>query len=199
MNVTCVSCNAPYAVDERRLPSAGADMRCPKCGTSFRIHPDGRTEAKGPPPPPPGVSKRAIAVPSPGAIRAAGSKRQVPPATPGVPETAVTQDDIAKPPSSSEIDLPALAGGPSVATDHLDLPAPVSRKASAAARPNARGASAGVAAGSHVDLPALRATRENGRASEPGQSGLDLPTPVGPRRRGGRTPRLGQAWTCLCR
>ena len=32
---------APYEVDEKRLPSAGLKMRCPKCGTSFLVRPPG--------------------------------------------------------------------------------------------------------------------------------------------------------------
>ena len=42
--VECPGCKAPYQVDERRIPSSGLKMRCPKCGTSFKVDPpaDGR-------------------------------------------------------------------------------------------------------------------------------------------------------------
>ena len=37
--VECLGCQAPYQVDERRVPEKGLKMRCPKCGTSFRVEP----------------------------------------------------------------------------------------------------------------------------------------------------------------
>ena len=37
--VECPGCKAPYQVDERRIPSSGLKMRCPKCGTSFKVDP----------------------------------------------------------------------------------------------------------------------------------------------------------------
>ena len=42
--VECPGCKAPYQVDERRIPASGLKMRCPKCGTSFKVDPpaDGR-------------------------------------------------------------------------------------------------------------------------------------------------------------
>ncbi|MEI9951035.1 MAG: zinc-ribbon domain-containing protein [Pseudomonadota bacterium] len=42
--VECPGCKAPYQVDERRIPTSGLKMRCPKCGTSFKVDPpeDGR-------------------------------------------------------------------------------------------------------------------------------------------------------------
>jgi len=43
--VECPGCKAPYQVDERRIPASGLKMRCPKCGTSFKVDPpaDGRS------------------------------------------------------------------------------------------------------------------------------------------------------------
>ena len=35
--VDCPGCKAPYQVDERRVPKTGLKMRCPKCGTSFKV------------------------------------------------------------------------------------------------------------------------------------------------------------------
>src|SRR6187402_1044777 len=45
--VECPGCKAPYQVDERRIPSSGLKMRCPKCGTSFKVDPpaEGRRTA----------------------------------------------------------------------------------------------------------------------------------------------------------
>jgi predicted Zn finger-like uncharacterized protein len=37
--VECLGCQAPYQVDERRVPEKGLKMRCPKCGTSFKVEP----------------------------------------------------------------------------------------------------------------------------------------------------------------
>src|SRR6186997_2244121 len=48
--VECPGCKAPYQVDERRVPSSGLKMRCPKCGTSFHVDPpdDGRRTGPSP-------------------------------------------------------------------------------------------------------------------------------------------------------
>ena len=48
--VECPGCKAPYQVDERRIPSSGLKMRCPKCGTSFKVDPPGDTRRTGPSP-----------------------------------------------------------------------------------------------------------------------------------------------------
>ncbi len=48
--VECPGCKAPYQVDERRIPSSGLKMRCPKCGTSFKVDPPGDTRKTGPSP-----------------------------------------------------------------------------------------------------------------------------------------------------
>jgi predicted Zn finger-like uncharacterized protein len=48
--VECPGCKAPYQVDERRVPSSGLKMRCPKCGTSFQVEApdDGRRTGPSP-------------------------------------------------------------------------------------------------------------------------------------------------------
>src|SRR5215207_7024848 len=46
--VECPGCKAPYQVDERRIPSSGLKMRCPKCGTSFKVDPPSDTRRTGP-------------------------------------------------------------------------------------------------------------------------------------------------------
>ena len=48
--VECPGCKAPYQVDERRIPSSGLKMRCPKCGTSFKVDPPGEARTTGPSP-----------------------------------------------------------------------------------------------------------------------------------------------------
>ena len=46
--VECPGCKAPYQVDERRIPSSGLKMRCPKCGTSFKVDPPSEGRRTGP-------------------------------------------------------------------------------------------------------------------------------------------------------
>jgi predicted Zn finger-like uncharacterized protein len=46
--VECPGCKAPYQVDERRIPSSGLKMRCPKCGTSFKVDPPSDSRTTGP-------------------------------------------------------------------------------------------------------------------------------------------------------
>src|SRR6185369_9621419 len=100
ITVACISCSHQYPLDERRLPATGLKMRCPKCGTTFLVFPDGRTTeapaAKpatlaGPKVPPPGPAKPLVAPPSP---------------------------------ASDELDLPAPRGAAPSPMDDLDLPAP---------------------------------------------------------------------------
>ncbi|MEO8903056.1 MAG: tetratricopeptide repeat protein [Polyangiaceae bacterium] len=46
--VECPGCKAPYQVDERRIPSSGLKMRCPKCGTSFKVDAPNEGRSTGP-------------------------------------------------------------------------------------------------------------------------------------------------------
>src|SRR6185436_20166182 len=48
--VECPGCKAPYQVDERRVPSTGLKMKCPKCGTSFKVDPPADGRRTGPSP-----------------------------------------------------------------------------------------------------------------------------------------------------
>ena len=48
--VECPGCNAPYQVDERRVPASGLKMRCPKCGTSFQVEQPDDARRTGPSP-----------------------------------------------------------------------------------------------------------------------------------------------------
>jgi predicted Zn finger-like uncharacterized protein len=41
IKVHCTSCQAPYSLEERRVPAAGLRMKCPACGTSFTVTKDG--------------------------------------------------------------------------------------------------------------------------------------------------------------
>ncbi len=49
VKVECESCNAPFQIDERRIPPAGLKMRCPKCGHSFLVPSPSTADPKAPP------------------------------------------------------------------------------------------------------------------------------------------------------
>lgn len=49
--VECLGCQAPYQVDERRVPDKGLKMRCPKCGTTFKVEPPATGEMGASPSP----------------------------------------------------------------------------------------------------------------------------------------------------
>jgi len=165
IKVACISCENPYELDERRLPPSGLKMKCPKCGTSFLVFPDGRTDvapaapakplAPMPPRPPPPPPK-----PRPATVSLDDADAEDLPAPVG-----------AKAPMG-DIDLPAPRGArPVVAppkpgrSEPEDLPARVG-----AAVPAPRG----MLGGDELDLPAPRA------AARPAlDDGLDLPAPRG--------------------
>ena len=129
IKVECTACKNPYELDEKRLPKAGLRMRCPKCGVSFLVFPDGRTEAApavkptlmgtglGPPPPPGGLKKPIVPPPAPirteeeaaAPVSSAGAFRTVPSA--GVKKV------------TGPGGLKKITG--SFSDDDVDLPAPV--------------------------------------------------------------------------
>lgn len=51
MRIACPSCKASYNVDDRRIPAAGLNVRCPKCQAAFPVRPQVPT-AVGPTPVP---------------------------------------------------------------------------------------------------------------------------------------------------
>lgn len=133
--VECPGCKAPYQVDERRIPQSGLKMRCPKCGSSFKVESPNDPARAAPtpvlgavlgvtsdslvPPPDPGPKapsplKATMLGVAPAAPGAPGAPRPGPPAPP----------PRAKAASQPENDLPApVARGPA------DLPSPVAKKA----------------------------------------------------------------------
>ena len=38
MKTSCPSCHAVFAIDEKRVPSGGLSIKCPKCKTPFTSH-----------------------------------------------------------------------------------------------------------------------------------------------------------------
>lgn len=79
--VECEGCQAPYQVDERRVPPSGLKMRCPKCGTTFVVHPP-----EGGQLPAPDASVGSKAGPSP--ARRTLQHTPVPPPMPTAPAPA---------------------------------------------------------------------------------------------------------------
>ncbi len=143
--VECPGCQAPYQVDERRVPSSGLKMRCPKCGSSFQVDPPADPRATGPSPvlgaalgggapagpKPKAAHKQTMLGVAPGGPaappRPAGPPRPGPP-RPGPPEPprrgvppgppAIPSGDL----ELDDLDLPSIGGV------NADLPAPVGTK-----------------------------------------------------------------------
>jgi predicted Zn finger-like uncharacterized protein len=63
--VECLGCQAPYQVDERRVPEKGLKMRCPKCGTTFKVEPPAQGQSPSQVPAPEQEAPRTAAPPSP--------------------------------------------------------------------------------------------------------------------------------------
>jgi predicted Zn finger-like uncharacterized protein len=72
--VECVGCQAPYQVDERRVPDKGLKMRCPKCGTTFKVEPPAPGAATGSAPPAEPEPPIATAAPKPQPFTSAGAE-----------------------------------------------------------------------------------------------------------------------------
>lgn len=176
VKVVCHGCEAPYQIDERRIPAAGLKMRCPKCGTSLLVpHPDGPAAAP-PAPAPPAPPPRPAANPPGdfGGIDLPAVAPAAPPRPPPAPfgggggfgEIDLGSESGAG--GAGEIDLPAARGAApspggfgSVGADFgaVDLPA---------ARPAPPGPSFGLGG-----LPAA--------APAPDFGAVDLPAPAAPR------------------
>lgn len=147
IKVACFSCTAPYELDERRLPANGLRMRCPKCGTSFQVFPDGRVAAAATPPSPELPPKPTPPKPPSGVLGSSPIAQRPPiapafvPPPPSAPSplkhaaARVPSSDSFEPPrpgtsTSSggfELDLPALRDAPPKPPSSprdLDLPAP---------------------------------------------------------------------------
>ena len=136
LNVKCEACEAPYQVDERRVPATGLKMRCPKCGHSFLVQSTGAVVAIPAAPPAsavPGTVPSAIAgvLPHPAAaprMPPAPLPRPAPP-SPG-PRTFDSQPTMMKvggasvpPPSIGGIDSSWGPPEPVANFGELDLPA----------------------------------------------------------------------------
>lgn len=129
MQAQCPSCTSLFEVDPRRIPPSGAQMRCPKCGTSFVVKPTPSetheidlpaVKAPSPPnkpvpPPPPPVSSNLT---SSGPM--AAQHIDLP-----APKRSAGRDDQTPVASVDPFELPETADLPAVKKEqHVDLPTP---------------------------------------------------------------------------
>lgn len=195
--VECPGCKAPYQVDERRIPSSGLKMRCPKCGTSFKVDPPDDGRRTGPSPvlggalgmgaegesmPPPALSS-----PSPrGAAGLKGTMVGVAPATAAprpapaanlkgtmlgvAPAGAAAPPAPPRPAPAANLKGTMLGVAPAAGVVGKPPPMPV-RKAPAQPKPAPD-------AFSDLDLPAVGRAPGAPRAPQP--SDADLPAPLAP-------------------
>lgn len=136
--VECPGCKAPYQVDERRIPQSGLKMRCPKCGSSFKVESPGEAQRPAPPPvlgavlgvtsdslvPPPDPAAPPVVSAPRGASALKATMLGVAPAAPLAPRPAAPgPPPRPKAPSHAEQDLPAA-----VERSAANLPSPAARK-----------------------------------------------------------------------
>jgi len=112
--VECLGCQAPYQVDERRVPEKGLKMRCPKCGTTFKVEPPTQAASSSQAPAPEPESPRTAAPPKP--------------FTSSGPDPA---SKLGKPPAARDALARTMIG---VSSNEMDQ---LAKEASAAARPKA--------------------------------------------------------------
>jgi predicted Zn finger-like uncharacterized protein len=180
--VECPGCKAPYQVDERRIPASGLKMRCPKCGTSFKV--DSPSERSAPPVglgtvlglnadsmPPPALGG-APPPPAPAMPRGAALKSTmvgvgplpIPPprpAAPLAPSRAKAAADLpAVPAPAAGADLPSPAASPvrkgappPLTRGKPPLPAAAAPAPVAAAPVAPAASSSGFGSGLELDLP----------------------------------------------
>jgi predicted Zn finger-like uncharacterized protein len=115
IKVECVSCKAPYELDERRIPEKGMKMRCPKCGTSFNVTRQGVASGAAPsqaiaPP---------LAVPAPIAAPPPAAAIAPPVAAGGIPKGTMLGHQMPAaiaPPAAAPIAAPPKAARPPMGT-----------------------------------------------------------------------------------
>ncbi len=159
--VECLGCQAPYQVDERRVPEKGLKMRCPKCGTSFKVEPPAQgTPQTRAPAPSPEATAAAVVEPAPKAFMTAS-----------IPAGA----RLGKPPGGREGLARTMIG---VSSADLDL---LTSKAAAptASKPKPFRIPRPNEPSSEAEGPVLLAdTRGAVRADEPPAFETDLPSPA---------------------
>jgi len=117
IKVECVSCKAPYELDERRIPEKGMKMRCPKCGTSFNVTRQGvasgaaASQAIAPP----------LAAPAPIAAPPPAAAIAPPVAAGGIPKGTMLGHQMPAP-IAPPVAAPAAAAAPIAATPKAARP-----------------------------------------------------------------------------
>lgn len=193
--VECPGCQAPYQVDERRVPAAGLRMRCPKCGNTFPVTKPGEgtptamlgdvAPAGRPAPPRRGGALKGTMIgmaaqsdaPKPPPLRRDKTADAVPPPT----ASSDSDDDLPAVLSGSRGDLPAAKGPPRPpprpTAKGMDDALPAVRRTGAPARkaePPARADLPARAAGA----PAAKAPAAKAPAVPPAGERAELPSPV---------------------
>ncbi|HET9554567.1 MAG TPA: zinc-ribbon domain-containing protein, partial [Anaeromyxobacteraceae bacterium] len=72
MRVACPHCSAEYNIDDRRIPAAGVNVKCPKCQAAFPV----RRAADG------DTGSTAVPLPAPAPPAAARPPQPLPAAAP---------------------------------------------------------------------------------------------------------------------
>jgi len=149
MTLACPNCSAQYNLDESRIPAAGMQLRCPKCGTSFHVARPGtagsastKVELPGGGPAPARTSS-AETVP-------VGQPVPLPPPGDAPPVRSSSSLGIAAGGQTGAVPLPAAAGAP-------PAPPPIPRRPSttvAAAEPRVPLPAAGPTSPASSDAPA---------------------------------------------
>jgi cellulose synthase operon protein C len=188
LKVGCPSCQAPYELDERRLPASGLKMRCPKCGATFHVKPDGAIQ--GAAVPDADVDLPALKAPRRPDLPAPVPRAPAPAAAPAAPPAE--QRRLATPFDAwqDDADLPAVKApkppapprAPASPLDDLDLPAPVAGKKSAPWEdeldlPAPKGARTAPAMADELDLPMPKAPHPGALTDLDLPGAVDLPAP----------------------
>jgi predicted Zn finger-like uncharacterized protein len=114
MRVTCPSCQTNYSIDDSRVPSAGAKLKCAKCQTIFPIKAQ------------PASAPTSGAVPLPGIGGAHESAS--PTAGPSVPLPGAASGTVTASPGGTSVPLPGAASGPVAASSEgTSVPLPGSQ------------------------------------------------------------------------
>lgn len=194
IQVRCPSCQASFDTDERRIPKAGMRARCPKCGASIFVLPDGAASIAAPKP---STSSLDDLPATPGAV--ALPKPAAPPAAPSpAKDNLFALDDLPAPSKGDSMLLPAVRSDASSLDDPfgagLPLPSTSAHGADRSVRPLVdlpTPSSAALPSVSSAALPATSGSALPAKPSAPLPSlsgtglpatsrGPSLPTPAAP-------------------
>ena len=115
MTLACPNCTAQYNLDESRIPAAGMQLRCPKCGTSFHVARPGTAGAT------PAPESTKVELPGGGPAPARTSSAEtvpvggpvpLPPPGDAPPVRTSSSPEIAARGQTGPVPLPAAAGAP---------------------------------------------------------------------------------------